>query len=115
MNLRDKILQSQDLKEIKMHIDEWDVDLIIRELTGSQRDAWEESRLDKKGNIVVKDTRSRLAVLSIIDPETNKPAFTLQDLDAVGTKSANVLQRIFDVVVDLNFASAESIEEEAKN
>ena len=114
---RDAILQAQDLKQEEMFIPEWDGSLIVKGLTAAERDKYESHLIVQKGKnttVNMKNARARLVMLSVVD-ESGKQLFTEADISALGTKSAAVLDRIFDVASRLSGISDEDLEELSKN
>ena len=114
---RDAILQAQDLKQEEMFIPEWGGSLIVKGLTAAERDKYEAHLIVQKGKnttVNMKNARARLVMLSVVD-ESGKQLFTEADISALGTKSAAVLDRIFDVASRLSGISDEDLEELSKN
>lgn len=115
MKLSEQILSARDLQEEQVHIPEWDVDLIIRELTGAQRDRLESEsvRIDGKGNVTAvrsDNLRAKIVILSTYDGDGNR-VFEDSDLDSLLTKSASVLDRIADVAMRLSGMTQKAAEE----
>lgn len=114
MDLREFILKVEDTKELtKLHIPEWDCDIWIKIMTGAERDAWEISCSDKKGN-TRGNFRARLAAKVICDEQGNL-LFKDNDVNALSQKSASALGRIFNLATDKNEISEDDIEELEKN
>ena len=114
---REAILQAQDLKQEEMFIPEWDGSLIVKGLTAAERDQYEAKLIVQKGKnttVNMKNARARLVMLSVVD-ESGKQLFTEADISALGTKSAAVLDRIFEVASRLSGISDEDLEELSKN
>lgn len=114
---REAILQAQDIKKEELFIPEWDGTVVIRGLTAAERDKYEAKLIVQKGKnttINMKNARARLVMMSAED-EFGAPLFTEADLAALGTKSAAVMDRIFDVASRLSGISDEDLEELSKN
>jgi len=90
----------------------------IRGLTGSERDAWEESMLRDNGRgrrtTVWTNARAKLAALCIVDGNGER-VFSDRDAIALGMKSAAALQRIWDKCQHLSGLTNEDVDELAKN
>jgi len=98
------ILNSDDLPREKITVPQWGGDLFIRTLSGSERDDFEQSCVNKKGKnkeANLTNIRARLAVLTICD-ESGTRLFGAGDVEALGKKSAKALDLIFDVASRLN-------------
>lgn len=117
---RDAILSASDLQTEEVQVSEWGGAVLVRGLTGSERDAFEEASLHRYGKngknkeINLKDFRARLVSWSIIDGD-GKRVFTDTDVPALGRKSASALQRVFDVCSRLSGLSESDVEELVKN
>jgi hypothetical protein len=119
MSIRDKILQANDLKTEQVRVDEWDVTLTIRTLSGKERDAFEASmvKISKTGQAKqdIANIRARLVALVVIDPDDNNlPVFTEADIPELGGKSALALDKVFSAAQRLNGFTKEDVEELAK-
>lgn len=117
MGLRDQILNADDLKTETVKA--WGLDLTIRTLSGTERDAFEESMVEvnKKGEAKqnIKNIRARLVALTVIDPnDNNLPVFTDADIPALGQKSALELDKVFSAAQKLNGFTKADVEELAK-
>lgn len=116
-SLHDLILGADDLKTATVKA--WGLDLTIRTLTGTERDAFEESMVQvaKDGTTKqnMKNVRARLVALTVIDPnDGNLPVFTEADIPALGKKSALELDRVFAAAQKLNGFTQSDIEELAE-
>ena len=99
MLTRDQILKIDDIKTEEVNIPEWGDSVKVRGLTGTERDAWEESILEQKGKntkVKLKNARAKLVSLSVVDEEGNR-IFSDGDVEALGKKSAAALDRIYEV------------------
>jgi len=98
---REAILKSDDLPRELVQVPEWGGDVYVSTLTGTQRDAFEQSMQGKKGKLNLDNVRARFAVLTIVDDQ-GKRLFTDADVKALGEKSAAALDRVFAVAQRLN-------------
>jgi len=111
------ILQCDDLPKELVSVPEWDGDVFVRTLSGTERDMFEQSMMEGKGKnreINLKNIRARLAVLTICTEDGTR-LFEAKDVDALGKKSAAALDRIFSVSQKLNGLSGDDVEELAGN
>lgn len=119
---RDDILGAADILFETVPVPEWKGDVILRGLTGEERDAWEASRrqirnLGTKQQEIVPNSdnaRASLLVKCIVD-ESGERRFTDRDAPALGAKSGRVLDRLWDVAARLSGITEEEEEELAGN
>jgi len=111
---RDQILKSDDLKLTEVQIPEWGGSVFVKPLTSKQKDQYEASLIDKKGNPVYKNIRARLAVMCVVS-DKGEQLFTDVDIEALGNKSGAALSRIFNVVLEKNNITEEDLGDLEKN
>lgn len=113
---RDQILAADDLETREVDVPEWGGTVKVKALTGKERDAYEASLRVTRGNQTAVDTsnlRAKLVGRALVDDE-GKRVFTDQDINALGGKSALVLDRLFDIVAEMSGLN-ESEEDAEKN
>ena len=108
---RTAILASEDLERRIVEVPEWGGEVTIRALTGKERDAFEEGSLDKNQKVTMHNIRARLVAMSVIDAETGERLFTNADATSLGDKSAQALNRCFEVSASLSGITGSDIEE----
>ena len=108
---RTAILASEDLERRIVKVPEWGGEVTIRALTGKERDAFEEGSLDKNQKVTMHNIRARLVAMSVIDAETGERLFTNADATSLGDKSAQALNRCFEVSASLSGITGSDIEE----
>jgi hypothetical protein len=114
---KDAILKADDLPRQVVEVPEWGGSVMVRGLTGSERDKFEASVLVKKGkdyDVKLTDLRARLVVLSVIDEAGNR-LFDDNDVAELGKKSASALNRVFEAAQRLSGLTDQDIEELEKN
>jgi len=118
MLTRDQILGAKDLARETVNIPEWGGNIIIREMTGKQRDLLEgmmASRMGANGRIMsTKDLRAKMTIMSVIG-EDGETLFDDKDIPSISGKSGKALDRIVEAVQKLNGLDSEDIEEKAGN
>jgi hypothetical protein len=111
---RDQILEADDLKTEEIEVPEWKGSVVVRELRGRERDAFEEGSLDKQRNLKMTNMRARLVALSVVD-EDGKRMFTAKEAELLGDKSATALNKLFEVSCRLSGITDSDVDELEKN
>jgi hypothetical protein len=121
MLTRSEILDAADLTRELVEVPEWGGALYVRAMTGTERDAFEESIIDVRQNgkgvsatPVLAAMRAKMCARCIVG-EGGERLFTDSDIDALGAKSAAALDRVFAVAQRLNAMGQDDIEELAGN
>ena len=114
-----EILAADDLITETVQCDEWGGDVLIKSMTGTERDAFEVAmtKKDEKGNIVagtLDNVRAGLVAATAVDAE-GVQLFTIDQVEALGKKSALALDRCFDVASRLNRMYSAAVAEEKGN
>lgn len=110
---RDALLGATTLPTETIQIPELGGAVIVRGLSGTDRDAYETSLfMQKKGKRVenLQNARARLVVLCVVT-EAGERVFTPADVAAVGAMRADVLDKIFTVAKQLSGLSDDDVEE----
>jgi len=92
-----KILAANDTKLEKVPVPEWGDDVYIKTLSGTERDQFEDAYSSEK----MKNFRSRFLVLTLCD-EHGTRLFTDAEVDQIGSKRADIINRLFDRAWALN-------------
>jgi hypothetical protein len=114
---REDILHSKDLKFEEVDVPEWGGTVRVRVMTGSERDAFEQSIISqntKDSNKNMVNLRAKLVARTVCD-DNNKRIFTDSDISLLGEKSAGALDRVFEVAQRLNRLGAKDVDNLAKN
>lgn len=110
---RDEILAVDDRKTKTVEVPEWGGSVLVRSLSGEDRDAFEASLTTRrpalmgpnKGQLeTVQDfsnMHAKLVSRSIVD-ESGARMFSDSDVVALGQKSAAALKRVFDTAAELS-------------
>jgi len=117
MLTREQILECNDLPSAVVKVPEWGGEVLVRGLTGAQRDWLEASMFTgKRGNreANMENFRAKIVCLSVSD-ENGNPIFTEKDVAALSKKSALALQRVFNVALKLSGLTQEEAEQLTKN
>ena len=113
MLTKEQILQADDLKQETVEVPEWGGSVIVRTISGTERDNFEIACAKDK-NTTRKVIRGRLLALCLVD-EDGKRLFSDSDAAALGEKSATALDRAFEVAARLNGIGEKDQKELEKN
>ena len=119
---RAEVLNANDSQKEKVECPEWGGYVFVKALTGTERDAWEnslyevKSRPGRESEVTLKreNVRARFCAVSVVD-ESGTLMFAPADIEALGKKSAKALDRIFSVAQRLSGLSNTDLEELEKN
>jgi len=117
MLTRDEIMKCEDIFTQTVDVPEWGGSVLVKALSGRERDDWEATFVDhsgKKAKVRAENVRARLAVRTIVDAN-GKRYFSDGDAEMLGEKSAAALERIYAVAARLSGIGAADVEELAKN
>lgn len=115
INLREKILQADDIKKERVKIDEWGVEVEVRSLSGAERARVVENSRSKDGDVDEQKFYSMLVIASVFDPETGEKIFKPADRDILSQKSFSALNKIAKVAARISGMDDESEEKAEKN
>ena len=110
---RDDILAVKDIKIELVPVPEWGGEVYIKGMSGLERDAFEASVIEQKGNkqkVNMANVRAKLAAQTLCDEEGNR-LFNDADIKELGKKSASALQRVFEVAQRLSGIGDADVEE----
>ena len=114
---RKDILEVNDLTTRVVPIPEWKGNVIIKMMTGTERDQFEDSLFegrgkDRKSNY--KNLRAKLLSMCLVG-EDGKRLFSDKDIEFLGGKSAKVLDRLYTIATELNGIGSKEEEALTKN
>ena len=113
---KDEILKANDLASEVVSVPEWGGDVLVRGMTGAERDKFEASIVQMKGRdqvVNMVNVRAKLASMTICDEKLNR-IFTEADVKELSLKSAHALQRVFVVAQKLSGIGDEDVKELAE-
>lgn len=114
MLTKDAILATV-LKCQTVTVPEWGGDVQLRELSGADRDAWEQKNYEaRKSGATPQNIRAGLVCLCLVD-EGGKRLFCDGEIEALGKLSGAALDRLFDVCLTMNRLRADDVEDARKN
>jgi len=117
--LRELIKAAPDIRSEEVTVEEWGITVLVKGMSGRQRDAFEASMMDRAGKgkpkLVLDDIRAKLVVRSVYTTDGKEPVFTDADVLWLTHKSAAALQKLFNVAQRLSGVTDDDVEELAKN
>lgn len=111
------ILAAQDLSTEVVEVPEWGGSVMVRAMTGRQRDVFESVIYKVKGKDVqlnIANVRAELVSRTVVD-EGGTLLFSPEDVAALGDKSAAALDRIYAVAQRLSGITKDDIAELTEN
>jgi hypothetical protein len=109
---KDQILSANDADFELVDVPEWGGKVRVKTLTGDERDAYEQSLIDQRGNVLgpkLAGAQARLVALTAVDDD-GKRLFADADVKALGAKSAQALNRVFEVSMRLSRLTQQDVE-----
>ena len=114
---KEEILGIADIKTEPVEVPEWGGCVLVRGLTGTGRDQYEQDQIERKGKKVdvnLSNARAKLIALTVVD-ESGKLMFNDKDVHALGRKSAAAMERVYNKAMQLSGLNASDIEDLSKN
>lgn len=110
---RDQILQADDRITEEVAVPEWGGKVLVRSLSGTERDAFEDAIIEGKGKnrqVNMRNLRAKLVAMAVVGAD-GLPIFTRADVEALGSKNAAPLDRIFERAQILSGLRDEDVDE----
>jgi hypothetical protein len=111
---RDDILKAADNEPEEVDVPEWGGTVLVRGMTGRERDAFEMSMLQPgrggRRTIDPANVRAKLVARCVVDDDGNR-LFTDADVAELGGKSAAAVDRVYAVAARLSGMGAEDQED----
>ena len=114
---KDDILGAADISTTTVEVPEWGGSVLVRPLTGEERDAFEESMLSGQGKnrkVTLANVRAKLVARCVVD-ESGDRLFSDGDIARLGKKSAAALNRVYEAASKASGLSEADVEELAGN
>ena len=110
---RSQILKTREVPTEIVPVPEWGGDVLVRGMTGRQRDDFEATLVEKRGKKMIPNTanaRARLVVWCVVD-ENGHRLFGDGDAEELGEQSAVALDRVYEVAAKLSGMTDEDLDE----
>jgi len=114
---RADILAADDLTTEEVAVPEWGGTVLVRGMTGRERDAFEAGLGQERNGKVVQNftnTRAKIVIRCTVDAAGNR-VFDDADIEVLGEKSGAALDRVFEVAARLSGLGDRDVEELAGN
>jgi hypothetical protein len=108
-----EILECNDIKSEVVKVPEWNGEVLVQGLTLAEKDSWADCII-VDGKADMNGATALLCALCMRD-ENGERLFSSDDIDALDAKSAQALDRVFQVAQRLSGIGQEEIEETVKN
>lgn len=116
MNIREKILNADDIGVETLYIERWGVTVQIREADGAARSAMLEKAIDSTtGGMKIQNIYPDLIIASTYDPETGEPVFNDDDRAVLMTKASGPLDEIAKIAMRLSGFNDDSVDRAGKD
>jgi len=110
---KEAILAAKDSVTEEVNVEEWGGTVLVRGLTGKERDLFEAMLMERRGKKLIPNManiRAKLIACCCVDDDGTR-LFTDQDAEALGDKSGAALDRVYEVAARLSGMRDEDIEE----
>ncbi len=108
---RDDILKAQDLKIVKVQVQEWGGDVHVKRMTAGERDKFDFWVVENQ-----KSQNIRAAVLAFtMCDEQGEALFTPEHIKDISQKDTAVIEKLFNVATELNPIFSKDVEKLEKN
>jgi hypothetical protein len=115
---KEQILEASDLKSVSIEVPEWGGSVLVRTMTGADRDAFEASMVtvnpDGTRTPDMRNLRAKQVALTMVD-EANNRLFDVSDIPRLAMKSSAALERVFEAAQRINGLGIKAEEEAVKN
>ncbi len=114
---KNQIIAAKDSQPIEVEVPEWGGSILLRPMTGTARndyEFWAASEHSKNGQSDFRGIRERLIIAHAVDDQ-GESLFSLDDLEQLSAKNAEVIDRLHNECQKLSGLTAEAVDDAAKN
>lgn len=108
---KDQIIAVDDIPTEEVKVPEWGGSVLVRGLSGTERDRYEQSILHGGKKADLANATARLLSWTIVDENNSRLFITDGEVKELGKKSAQAIQRVFDVATRLSGLTPSDVEE----
>lgn len=109
----DQIMNAEDVQIEEVKVPEWGGEVMVRGMTGRERDKFEADSMKGRGkgrDVDMANFRARLCARCMVDEAGNR-LFADSEVSFLGNKSAAALQRVFNKAMELCGMRDEDVDE----
>jgi len=112
LNSLEEILGIDDRPIVEFEVPEWNITVRLRAMTGTDRDGFENhvTKGGQEGTMNIVGMRAKMVAACLVDEDGNRLVTSAKDEQALGSKSAAALDRLFAKCMEMNGMSAEDEE-----
>ena len=116
MSLRDRIIAADDIGKHLVEVPEWGVTVEVRTISAGMRSRMLKSAQTDDGGVDIDKLYPMLLIATCFDPELDEPVFTDDDFGVIQDKSANAVETIAKVAMEMSgMAAGEGADAEGKD
>jgi hypothetical protein len=116
IDIRNKILNAKDNEQEKVHIKQWDVEVLVKGMSGKERDTLLQDCVNQQSGVTdMGKMNTALVMQCCYDPETEEKVFESADADMIASKSAGALSKIIAVASRLSGLDEDALGDSVKN
>ena len=116
--IRRAIMAADDIHTEEIEVPEWGGKFLVRALTGTQRDAYENSMMSiKKGDLKtdMRNRRVKLVALCLVDEHGKRVFGSESEIADLGGKSSAAINRVYEAAARLSGIREEDVENAEEN
>lgn len=114
---KDQIVAAEDREVRSVPVPEWGGEVLLKTMTGTDRNAYENSLIRMQGDVAVPNmanASAKLLARCLVD-EDGERLFSEAEIHELGQKSASVLSRLSEVAQEMNGLTEQAVEEAEGN
>jgi hypothetical protein len=116
MNLREKILSTEDIPSREVFVPNWNVTILVKGLSAGERIDLTQAAVDQvTGSVNLSTVYPDIVVSCCFDPETGEPIFQESDKQDIMKKSSKAIEMLASAGLELSGIGEGSADEAGKD
>lgn len=116
MNLREKILNTEDIPSREVFVPNWDVTILVKGLSAGERIELTQAAVDQvTGSVNLSTVYPDIVVSCCFDPETEEPIFQESDKQDIMKKSSKAIEMLASAGLELSGIGEDSADDAGKD
>ena len=116
MNLREKILNVEDIPSREVFVPNWDVTILVKGLSAGERIGLTQAAVDQvTGSVNLSTVYPDIVVSCCFDPETGDPIFKESDKPDIMKKSSKAIEMLASAGLELSGIGEDSADAAGKD